>query len=314
MMYKFSGRQVMKKSLLMLFVSATLTAQTVALAENVVIQESKPFVSKSNQTQRFVDFVNLKNGQGDMPLTMTFANGSEDGPAFRWLRISISGWPVATEKQFDRSGSLSIDVSDKLADGQNQIIIEGAGVPGAVLTFEITAPQVELTSVNPTEANVGSTLTLNGSNFSVKPSEDIVMIGNTAAKVTVAKSNQLQVQIPASIASGNYNVTVQRGGITTNAQALKVNNAPPELDSMGLTSGPPGMEVTLYGKNFAPNAQDNIVTMGGIRAEVISGSQTYLNCIIPEMQSPQWDVPIKVKVGENESKNTLYLRVQNRVY
>ena len=66
-----------------------------------------------------------------------------------------------------------------------------------VLTISAIAAPPKITNFSPISGNVGTTVTINGSNFDLIPTSNIVRFGVTSATVLSATSNKLTVSVPA---------------------------------------------------------------------------------------------------------------------
>lgn len=69
-------------------------------------------------------------------------------------------------------------------------------------------PAPVINSIDPTSGPVGIEVTINGSNFSETPSENIVSFNDEKATVISAAVSRLVVEVPASASTGNVSVTV----------------------------------------------------------------------------------------------------------
>ncbi|GEM_PF-717133 len=283
-------------------------------AREVTVAESRPYVSKGNTVQHFVDYINLKPGQERLPLTLTINNNG-----FEWLNLSIAGYPVLTHKDLRNKYTVPVAVTGSVSGGSSQVIIDAVGRAGSTLSWKLTAPTPELMSASPTEVAPGDTLTIKGKNFCPAANYNSVKIGEKTARVKGASATQLQVEVPDDAASGLQQLEVSVIGQKATGKAeVTVANSPPELTSMSLESGPPGLAVTIYGKNFSKKLGENKVFFGDlydeIEAPVVSGDQNSLTVIIPDMTAPLYNVPVTVKVGKLKSKNSLTFLVQTRVF
>src|SRR5438067_297850 len=75
-------------------------AAPVAASDTIVVDQSKPMVARGAGQQSFTDTIDLAPGQETLPLKLTFTNGSDTAPSYKWLRVSIAGRPFLTEKDF----------------------------------------------------------------------------------------------------------------------------------------------------------------------------------------------------------------------
>lgn len=88
---------------------------------------------------------------------------------------------------------------------------------------------LEITSINPTQAMVGESVTISGSGFSTTTSQNTVTFtDNVTAQVTSASSSELVVTVPQGAANGP--ITVAVAGETASSQAFTVSEEPaPEI-------------------------------------------------------------------------------------
>jgi probable HAF family extracellular repeat protein len=78
---------------------------------------------------------------------------------------------------------------------------------GSVHGFLLKPVVPQITSISPAAAVAGTTVTINGKNFTKKPTACKVTFNGKVAKWTKWTNTQLQVQVPASAATGNVVVT-----------------------------------------------------------------------------------------------------------
>lgn len=98
----------------------------------------------------------------------------------------------------------------KHVNGLYYLLIFLCGLSAATMvsckkTPEEPKPMVSITSVDPATAPVGSTITVNGSNFD--PASTTVTIGGVTATVISVSPTQIIVVVPAGISSGPISVT-----------------------------------------------------------------------------------------------------------
>lgn len=88
-------------------------------------------------------------------------------------------------------------------------------------------------------------------------------------------------------------VTAQQSATIT-FQAFTVER--PILDSLSVTSAGAADTITLFGGNFSPTAEQNVVLLSGVRAQVVSASAAQLRIEIPGCIPPQ-QVRVSVQLG-----------------
>src|ERR1700761_4908728 len=83
----------------------------------------------------------------------------------------------------------------------------------AVLFFPLLIfAQPSISSVSPLSGPVGTTVTINGTNFNTTPSANIVRFGTVTAPVTSASTTSLTVTVPTG--TSYQPITVTTGGLT----------------------------------------------------------------------------------------------------
>lgn len=103
-------------------------------------------------------------------------------------------------------------VNNGVVMGENGIS-EVAGVVGQLLTPLSVPAAPTISSFSPGSGAVGSTVTINGTNF-VKGATDVTFNG-VASAVTVVNSGQLTAVVPAGATTGNIKVTTAGGSVTS---------------------------------------------------------------------------------------------------
>jgi hypothetical protein len=149
-----------------------------------------------------------------------------------------------------------------------------------------------ITSFAPASGLVGTTVTINGTNFSAIPSENTVLFGAVPATVTTATATHLTVTVPVGATSQPISVTVN--GLTASSGTSFTIITPPTISSFSPISGPVGTTVTIEGTNFSTTPSDNLVLFGTVQAAVSSATATQLTVIVPAGATTQ---PIYVTVN-----------------
>ena len=163
-------------------------------------------------------------------------------------------------------------------------------------------PPPVLSSVTPPKAEVGSTLTINGSGFEESASGNTVRFGDTAATVTNASATSLAVTVPevAVPAAKGVPITVQGKGGLSNALFVKIARLP-RVTRLEPDVAVPGTEVTLHGQHF--DGGPATVRVGGEKVEVKDASADTLHVRVPEMAwTDGQSVSVTVEVGPDTAR------------
>jgi IPT/TIG domain len=274
--------------------------------ETVTVQESNKVKSTAKAWQTFEDVITLKPGQDQIPLSLVVTNAGYQG-----IKMMLNGSTLATEKNW-KTAVLTLKMDDALAVGDNKLTIQAFGGPGATLTWKLTTPKAVITAIKPTTAASNEKVTISGRHFAKTAAGDLIQVGKKYATINSASAKEINVTLPEGLESGKTQVIVSVGGFPSKAFEIVIKGAP-EVTGVDLISAPPGQAFTISGKGFSATASDNIVTLGGTPAPISSASTTSLNCTVPEMYFPQWNVPIVVKVGGVSSNDSIKLNIQSRV-
>lgn len=276
-----------------------------APAGPAVLQITPPatHVSLKPTVQRFVDNVAIKPGQTKMQMNLAIANGGDRRPGFSWFRMKLNGELLLTEKSLKGKNIADIDVSGVVPAGDNQFVIEGAGVPGATITWSLTAPPATVTGVEPKQASPGGTVVLKGKNFTSDVQQVNVLVGDSVGDVLAAKPNEIKIRIPDT-ASGDTKIALSMSGFPTITIPIKVAGfPPPQLKGLSLWSAPPGTKVQVRGKYFSPNPSANQVFFKGVAGQVTQADKDSLEVIVPSVGGSAREQSVPVYVMSNGLKS-----------
>ena len=140
-----------------------------------------------------------------------------------------------------------------------------------------TATAPTLTGFSPTSGPVGTSVTINGTNFS---GVTAMAFNGTAASYTVNSATQIVATVPTGATTGTIKVTTSAGSATSSS-AFTVTTATvpaPTISSFSPTSGAVGSSVTITGSNFT-NA--SAVTFNGTGAAYTVNSATQITATVP---------------------------------
>lgn len=175
------------------------------------------------------------------------------------------------------STELKVTVPNNATTGQVVVSVNGLSAIGPVFTVEQSSPHI--TSLNPASGQIGSSVSITGTNFSPTASNNTVTFNGTAATVTSASATTLVVTVPAGATTGP--VVVKVGSLSSNGVSYTVNPTPPQVTSINPSSGPYDTRVTITGYNFSNVVSENQVTFNGTNATLVSANTTTIVATVP---------------------------------
>lgn len=195
------------------------------------------------------------------------------------------------------SSSLTVTVPPGATTGRIEITLgDTTATSSSDFTVGTASPSPTVVDFTPTSGPVGTSVTINGTDFSSTAGDDIVKLNGTTATVTSASTTSLEITVPSGATSGRITVTV--GGTTaTSASDFTVvagSTSAPSITSFSPVSGPVGTAVTVHGSNFSAQAAGNTVKLNGTAATVTTASATSLGVTVP---SGATTGPLTVTVG-----------------
>jgi hypothetical protein len=316
----------MRSSNIFLLLATLILAQPKCWAEVKTLAQGA-YSAKNMQVQQFVGKIQLDQVDNSMPLTLNFTNGR-----FAWVRVFLTdssnatvdpkasprGMMIVNENSFKRNPQVAVDVTGRLRQGTTVLLIRGAGMPGSTFNWNLTTVTgTKITRAEPSNAQVGGTLTLSGGPYSADIGQNVVMFNNTKAKIIDATTESIKVEIPDALQAGNYTVTVTSSGSKSNPVNIKVKGSP-EISGTSLQCVKSTMQFSIYGKNFSDVASENEVKIGGQSAQVDSANSTSINVTVPMFPdaggglwfNPPRQKDLTVKVGNVMAKgsvNSIYI-------
>ncbi|HET6384377.1 MAG TPA: IPT/TIG domain-containing protein [Armatimonadota bacterium] len=139
-----------------------------------------------------------------------------------------------------------------------------------------------ISSFSPISGPVGTSVTINGTNFSAIVSGDIVQFNGTTATVTQASYHTLTATITSGSTTGKISVTTGDGKATSVGIFTVGTNVAPTITSFTPISGPVGTSVTIVGTGFVAGAANNTILFStGAAAAVSSATSTQIIALVP---------------------------------
>lgn len=291
---------------------ASSTSSAASNQDTITICE-QTYIADSPQRQHFSESINVPKGQEQLALTLTYYNGTDRAPSFKWLRIASSSMNYITEAAFGPSKTVSVDVTGELTWGGNQILISGEGPKGAVIAWRLTTPKPRISGISPTTVSPGNTLIITGSNFSPETSAISVTVNEQPAQCVSANSDKIVVQVPQNVKSGENSLHVVVAGIDVGNTNVIVNTTP-HLTSLSASWVPPGNQFTIYGEGFSPDVNGDKVYIGPLQAQIVNATATSITVIAPPSYGGYtWGYyqPVKVWVNGTRARNQMTISVSD---
>ncbi len=159
------------------------------------------------------------------------------------------------------------------------VVVTASGVSTSGVSFTVL-PTPTLTSLSPTSAAIGASVTLTGTNFGSTQGAGVVKFnGTTATSITSWSSTSIVAVVPSGATAGN--VVVTASGVATSGISFTVL-ATPTLTSLSPSSAAVGASVTLTGTNFGSTQGTGVVKFNGTAASSItSWSSTSIVAVVP---------------------------------
>jgi hypothetical protein len=142
-----------------------------------------------------------------------------------------------------------------------------------VLNAFLTGVAPTITSFTPASGPMGTSVTINGTNFIGATS---VAFNGTAANFTVTSGTAIQATVPSGTTTGPLSVTTPGGTATSTNNFIVI--PPPAITSFTPTSGPVGTVVAIGGANFTAATA---VTFNGSAASFTLASDTAIQATVP---------------------------------
>ena len=144
-------------------------------------------------------------------------------------------------------------------------------------------PTPTINSFSPTTGNIGTTVTITGTNFSTNIADNTVKFSNNKiATITNATANTLTVTVPDGAITGKISLTVNGTTVDSNDE-FTVTQPTPTINSFSPTTGMAGTTVTINGTNFSTNIADNTVKFSNNKiATITNATANTLTVTVPD--------------------------------
>jgi len=292
--------------------ATTTTKSTGGSADLVALQGPKQIIHSGATWKENATYLNIKQGQEILPLTMTITNGVNGASKVTGLRIILNGRKLANETYFRGTDKFSIDMSGLLSAGDTQMAMQTFGPAGATISWVLTTGKIKVSEIKPDTAGPGDKLTITGKNLPKMASAYQIFVGKVAATIKAVTDKQIDFIVPSGLDGGKQTVTLYIAGVKCDPLYFKMKSSP-EITGVNMIETTPASPFTISGKGFSTKASENVVTVGGTTCTVTSASATSLECFIPDsIQCPQRDIAVQVKTNGTEAKGNVTMCVTMR--
>ena len=198
-------------------------------------------------------------------------SGTDFGAAQGDGEVTFGGVPAIVSSWSDTSITVIVpDVDDC------DVTVSQNGEASAALPFERTYAPV-VSSVTPTAALVGSTVTIAGTGFEANQGSGSVSFDGVVASIVSWSDTSIRAVVP-----GDGPVVVTQNGLDSNAASFGSYVAP-VLTSLTPARAPAGATVTLSGTDFGAQQGSGFVSFGAVSAVVSSWSDTSIDVVVPDV-------------------------------
>ena len=237
---------------------------------NISFASKAEFIAGSNQHGIVINDLD-GDGKPDMAIPNNF-----DNKISVLKNTSVAGTiSFASTVEFaTKSRPNDIAAGDLDGDGKPDLVV--ADEFPVIAVFQNKANEPNIISFTPGFATPGSTITINGTNFT---GANAVSIGGAAAaSFNVVSATKITAVVGAGVAPGNVTVTTPYG--TTSFSGFSISG-PPVISSFAPASGAIGTTVNISGSNFNSTPAQNIVYFGSVMAPVSAATTTSLTVTVP---------------------------------
>jgi hypothetical protein len=220
--------------------------------------------------------------QAEPPLISSFSPTS--GPVGTSVTINGSHFSGATSVAFNgtnatftvNSGTKITAIVPSNATSGKISVTKPTGIATSSTDFTVT-PQgtPTISGFNPSSGPVGTSVTINGSNFTGASS---VAFHGTSATFTVNSASKITATVPANATTGTISVTTPIATATSSGTFTVTTGPAPIITGINPNSGPVGSSVTINGSNFTGTT---LVEFNGTSATFTVNSDSKITATVP---------------------------------
>jgi hypothetical protein len=226
--------------------------------------------------------------------TITGTNfGSTQGSS----TLTVNGAKASPSSWSNTSITFAVPSAAALGTGDIVVTVGGQASNGEAFTV---VPVPAITSIAPTSGDVGTLVTVTGTNLKDLENMGAVVVDGKYVTETSQSATQVQFKVPSGATSGN--IEVNSGGVNSNGVAFTVVPGP-AITSITHNYGAPGAVNTITGTNFGASQNGSTVSFNGTKAPVLQWSNTSIVVPVP---SGATTGNVTVTVGDETSNGTAF--------
>lgn len=198
--------------------------------------------------------------------------------------------------------TLVVNVPNGATSGKITVNFNGQSLTSAD-NFTVTPA---ITSFSPAAGEVGSAVTIIGTNFSTTPSDNIVQFNGTTATVTAATATSLSVTVPTGATDGYITIGLAgQTGSSSSANKFTVTLPVHTISSFSPGFGPIGSIINISGNNF-DNRYAIWVKFNGTQATLLTATLTSLSVYVPS-GATSGKITVEINGQAVSSSNDFYV-------
>jgi len=234
---------------------------------------------------------------GAVGASVTIA-GSNFGATQGTSTVKFNGTTATSIASWGAS-SIVATVPTGAVTGNVVVALSGVGSNGKSFTV-VAAPSIS--SLSPVSGVVGTSVSINGSNFGTTQGSGTVSFNGTAATtITSWASNLVKAPVPTGATTGN--VVVHTSGVDSNGSTFTMT---PNITSLSPSTAAVGASVTVTGTNFGSSQGTSTLKFNGTAATAVtSWTQTSIVATVPSGATTGNVVVAVNSVASNNSSFTV---------
>jgi N-acetylneuraminic acid mutarotase len=217
--------------------------------------------------------------------------------------ITVKLGELETEVIFSTDSTISVLVPAVSNDKTVKLKVSIAGNSSTAKDgFIYLSPSIF--NISPTNVTFGDTVTINGENFGRLKQWNEVLVEKIKADITEVNSNTIKFIVPYDLKIKTNKMEVSSVGYPLMVNQNIILKSPEITGFRPKTATKPNQIITIYGKNFHPDIEKNIIEINGLNSIIKSFSRDSIEIELPNELIPYYHISvfetaiIGVRIGE----------------